>query len=223
MERADENIPIFVAQTGPLSGQRWMIEDTMIVGRDPGCDIEVPNRQVSRHHARLTPTPEGVLLEDLGSKNGTHYNGEMIAEPIVLKDGDTVQIAFAQQFVFLSSDATLPLEAIEEPRFQPDRKSRLFLDKRSRRVWIGNEEVLPPLSVAQFQLLDLLFEQEQEVVSRKEIINKIWGVENAIDVSEQALDALVRRLRDRLAMIDPDHAYIVTIRGHGLRLENPQE
>ncbi len=39
-------------------------------------------------------------------------------------------------------------------------------------------------------------------------------------ISEQAIDALVRRLRDRIAAMDPDHAYIVTVRGHGFRLEN---
>ena len=39
-------------------------------------------------------------------------------------------------------------------------------------------------------------------------------------VSEEAMDALVRRLRDRLSLLDPDHQYIITIRGHGLRLDN---
>jgi DNA-binding response OmpR family regulator len=58
-------------------------------------------------------------------------------------------------------------------------------------------------------------------VPRKEIIAEIWGETEAIEVSEQALDALVRRLRDRLAALDPSHPYIITIRGHGLRLENP--
>ena len=41
------------------------------------------------------------------------------------------------------------------------------------------------------------------------------------DILLQALDALVRRLRDRLATIDSGHSYIVTVRGHGLRLDNP--
>jgi DNA-binding response OmpR family regulator len=49
----------------------------------------------------------------------------------------------------------------------------------------------------------------------------VWGDEDAADVSEQALDALVRRLRDRLAALDPTNNYIITVRGHGLRLENP--
>jgi DNA-binding winged helix-turn-helix (wHTH) protein len=43
----------------------------------------------------------------------------------------------------------------------------------------------------------------------------------AVGVSDQALDALLRRLRDRIAAIDPAGSYIVTVRGHGIRLNNP--
>ncbi|HBF40900.1 MAG TPA: hypothetical protein DDW19_03760 [Anaerolineaceae bacterium] len=58
------------------------------------------------------------------------------------------------------------------------------------------------------------------MVQRDELISAIWEDESASGVSEQALDALIRRLRDRLAEVDPNHQYIVTVRGHGLRLEN---
>jgi pSer/pThr/pTyr-binding forkhead associated (FHA) protein len=221
MERNGEDIPVLVGQTGPLNGQRWMLRGTLTIGRDDICDIVIPSRQVSRQHARFSPSNEGVIIEDLGSKNGTHCNGQVIEEPTPLKDGDIVQIALAQQFVFLSSDATLPLEKFENLEARPAIRGRLRLEKRSRQVWVGNEEVIPPLSVSQFHLLELLYEREGQVVPRKEIIARIWGVENAVDVSEQALDALVRRLRDRLATHDPANPYIITVRGHGLRLENP--
>ena len=39
-------------------------------------------------------------------------------------------------------------------------------------------------------------------------------------ISEQAIDALVRRLRERLAELDPGHAYVLTVRGHGFRFQN---
>jgi DNA-binding winged helix-turn-helix (wHTH) protein len=221
MERNTEDIPVLVGQTGPLNGLRWMLQGTVIIGRDEVCDIVIPSRQVSRQHARFTPSEDGVIIEDLGSKNGTHCNGQMIDEPTPLKDGDVVQIALAQQFVFLSSDATLPLDKFEHFEETPVHQGRLKLDRRSRQVWVGEEEVLPPLSVSQFHLLEILYEREGQVVPRKEIIARIWGVENAVDVSEQALDALVRRLRDRLATHDPTNPYIITVRGHGLRLENP--
>jgi DNA-binding winged helix-turn-helix (wHTH) protein len=218
----NEDSPTLVGQTGPLNGQRWMIKDSTLIGRDDSCDIIIPDRQVSRHHARLVTTPNGTQIEDLGSKNGTHCNGQAIVEPHFLQDGDVIQVALAQQFVFLSSDATLPLEA---PFSQPEELSMLphslRLDKRSRRVWVGKEEILPPLSVSQFQLLELLYDNQGEVVSRDDLVKVVWGEEQAVGVSEQALDALIRRLRDRLAAADPRHAYLVTVRGHGVRLENP--
>jgi DNA-binding response OmpR family regulator len=99
----------------------------------------------------------------------------------------------------------------------------LNLDLRSRRVWLRNTELVPPLSAPQFRLLQLLYEQQGQVVERQELINRIWGEEEAIGVSEQAFDALVRRLRERLALIDPTHVFIITVRGHGLRLENPDD
>lgn len=232
METNSDEVAVLVGQTGPLNGQRWSLRSTLVLGRDPSCDIVIPDRQVSRHHARLTPTPGGVRLEDLSSKNGTHFNGQVVTNPRLLEDGDVIQIALAQQFVFLSSDATVPLDSDEMnvPAYTsqpaggaPATPGRLRLEKRSRRVWIGTEEVIPPLSVSQFKLLEILYDYPDRVVSRQDIIAEVWGRKQAIEVSEQALDALVRRLRDRLAMLDPTHAYMVTIRGHGLRLDNPKE
>jgi pSer/pThr/pTyr-binding forkhead associated (FHA) protein len=75
MQPNSEEYAVLVAQTGPLNGQRWPLRDNLVVGRDQSCDIVVADRQVSRHHARLAITNKGVMLEDLGSRNGTHYNG----------------------------------------------------------------------------------------------------------------------------------------------------
>jgi len=217
-----DDFPSLVAQAGPLNGQRWILKDDILVGRDDACHVIIQNRQVSRYHARLVNLPEGVQLEDLGSKNGTHVNGQEIVEPILLQDGDVIQIAFAQQFIYLSSDSTLPLELPPGESVENTAIPRLLrLDKRARRVWIGNEELLPPLSVSQYQLLEILSDNPGRVVSRSELVQAVWGQEDAVGISEQALDALVRRLRDRLAAINSEHQFLITVRGHGLRLDNP--
>lgn len=218
---SDNDLPVLIAQAGPLNGERWLIQTTLTIGRDVSCDVVVPDRQVSRFHARLLVRENGIQLEDLRSKNGTYCNGEVVSEPVYLSDGDLLQIALVQNFVFLSSDSTVPMEAGKVSRFGL-RMGKLYLDSRSRRVWISNSEVLPPLSAQQFRLLKALYDQEGKVVSRQDLVESTWGSEEARGVSEQAFDALVRRLRDRLAQIDPQHAYIITVRGHGLRLENPQ-
>ncbi|MEW6718110.1 MAG: FHA domain-containing protein [Chloroflexota bacterium] len=217
MEANFSEVPVLIARGGPLKGERWTLKQTVIIGRDSECTIVIPDRQISRVHARLRVSPEGVWLEDLGSKNGTHCNGQKVTEERRLHDGDVLQIALLQQFVFFSSDATLPLD--REAAFESEGKLRL--DKRSRRVWVGEGEIIPPLSAAQFCLLELLYVNKGRVVPRQEIMETVWEAEDAEGVSDQALDALVRRLRDRLAEFDPDHQYVVTLRGHGLRLENP--
>jgi hypothetical protein len=62
---------VLIAQQGPLEGQRWSIMNELTIGRAPECDIQIPDRQVSRIHARIYPAEDAVELEDLGSKNGT--------------------------------------------------------------------------------------------------------------------------------------------------------
>jgi len=213
--RSSQEYPLLVAQEGPLKGQRWQLSQTLVLGRESSCDVVVADRQISRFHARITPTTEGVILEDLGSKNGTHHNGMPLTTPVVLQDGDLVSVAMAQQFLFLTSDATMPLlDGVGLP-------GRLMMDQKSRRVWVNQQQLVPPLSAQQFKLLWLLYESQGQVVSRPDLVSTVWGDEQSAGVSDQALDALIRRLRDRLGALDPTHQYIDTVRGHGIRLDNP--
>jgi len=213
--KLEEEFPILVAQDGPLKGQRWALSHTLVVGRDPTCDINVQDRQVSRFHARITPTPEGVTIEDLGSKNGTNHNGVELVTPVMLQDGDVLGIALAQQLLFLTSDATMPLAE------GGLRSGRLLMDQKSRQVWVNQQQVMPSLSAQQFKLLWMLYENQGQVISRADLVATVWGEDQMAGVSDQALDALIRRLRDRLAALDPTHQYIDSVRGHGVRLDNP--
>ena len=216
MTSNNKEYPLLIGQSGPLEGQRWMIKNELRIGRDPDCDIVIPLRQVSRRHTRVFLSPDGIMVEDLGSKNGTYINRKLVSTATRLEDGDELEISLAQHFIFLSSDSTMPLDGLP---FEFNTR-RLRVDERARRVWVLDQELDPPLSASQFNLLQVLYEQTGEVVSRPDIIDAVWG-KSAEGVSEQALDALVRRLRDRMAEIDPSWDYIVTVRGHGLRLDNP--
>ena len=93
------------------------------------------------------------------------------------------------------------------------------LDPQSRRVWVNGRELEPPLSQAQFRLLQLLVAMDGAVCSRDQVMAAVWPDEAEEGITEQAIDALVRRLRERLAELDPDHSYVVTVRGHGFRLD----
>jgi hypothetical protein len=210
-----QDMPMLIVYEGDMAGQRWLIDqDKMVIGRGTDCDITIPKRQISRRHAQIERDDQGYLLRDLGSKNGTFVNSKQVLDkPYRLKDEDEIQIALCIKLGFVAADATLPLELTGPNR-------GLNLDEAARRVFVNGHELDPPLSIAQYRLLELLFERAGEVIPRDTVVNAVWPEEEATGISEQAIDALVRRLRERLAEIDPDHAYIVTVRGHGFRLEN---
>ncbi len=217
-EGVDE-VPVLIADTGELRGKRWSLDQPeFLIGRAPDCQLVVPDRQVSRHHARIERRSTGLFLADLHSKNGTHLNGTKVSEEVRLQDGDIIQIALALKLTFIGNEATLPLSMADAAELG---LGRLRMDRKSHRIWVGESEIEPPLSPPQYRLLELLYDNGDRVVSRDEIIDEVWPDSLGAGVSEQAIDALVRRLRDRLHESDPEHAYIVTVRGHGFRLDNP--
>lgn len=69
-------------------------EVEVVVGRDPGADIVVPERSVSRRHCRLVAEADGVQLKDLGSANGVYYLGELVRD-VKLKRDDEVHLGMA--------------------------------------------------------------------------------------------------------------------------------
>lgn len=217
MERWSE-VPVLIGQEGPLQGGRWpLARSGLLIGRGADCDVIVADRQVSRHHARIRIVGEGeYVLEDLGSKNGTHVNGAAIEGAHRLVDGDVIQVAVAAKLLYVGTEATLPLTL--EAGIGA---GRLRLDSHAHRVWLGERELEPPLSPPQYRLLELLMAKSGQVVVRDDVVQAVWPGSESEGISEQAIDALVRRLRERLAEADPEHAYIVTVRGHGFRLENP--
>jgi DNA-binding winged helix-turn-helix (wHTH) protein len=219
MAYKNKQYPYLLAQSGPLQGQNWEISDVLIIGREIDSDIVVDDRQVSRSHAKIHSNSKNeILITDMDSKNGTFLNGERVTGSTSLKDGDVIKIALIQEFMFVSSDATLPLA----PGHGQDSSAtkKLFVDQKARRIWVGDKELVPALSVSQYKLLVYLIENEGNVLTREDIVKNVWGEKESLGVTEQALDALIRRLRDRLNKIDPTHEYIITLRGVGFKLEN---
>jgi pSer/pThr/pTyr-binding forkhead associated (FHA) protein len=77
---------------GP-SGQRVMVGPApVVVGRQDGCDLVLPDDEASRRHAQVTVTAGGCQITDLGSTNGTYLNGRRLDAPALLVDGDRIEI-----------------------------------------------------------------------------------------------------------------------------------
>jgi hypothetical protein len=82
-----------VRSGGGLSGQLFPLDAARsTVGRSPSSDIFLDDVTVSRNHAVLTRGTDGILLEDLGSLNGTYVNRRRIEASERLEDGDELQI-----------------------------------------------------------------------------------------------------------------------------------
>lgn len=204
---------LLVLHEGEEVRQSWLLEaQETTIGRWPDNDVVIADRWVSRHHARIVRRGLRYVIEDLGSKNDTFVNGQRLTAPHELEDGDRIQIAPQYQFIFVDAEATAPIRPAA---------MGLRLDAAQRQVWLAEQEVLPPLSPAQFAFLELLSSEPERVFGRDEIIGAVWSDADSSGVSDEAIDSLVRRLRKRLAQLDPDHDYIQAVRGHGFRLIQP--
>jgi ABC-type multidrug transport system ATPase subunit/pSer/pThr/pTyr-binding forkhead associated (FHA) protein/ABC-type multidrug transport system permease subunit len=64
--------------------------NSMEIGRDPQCDVPLAFPMVSWRHARLTQAPEGIVVEDLGSRNGTYVDGLRISTKVLVRPGQEI-------------------------------------------------------------------------------------------------------------------------------------
>ena len=67
----------------------------ILVGRAPSADVRIDDPRVSRLHARIEMRDDGVYVEDLGSRNGTFVDGEVVAKSRQLANGDEMTIGTA--------------------------------------------------------------------------------------------------------------------------------
>lgn len=82
-----------VVRYGAVPGKVYpILKPKIAIGRDTVSDILINEIDVSRHHAAITQSYEGYLLEDLGSTNGTSVNGEKLSEPYFLQPGDVIRV-----------------------------------------------------------------------------------------------------------------------------------
>lgn len=77
--------------SGSTFGKTYALVGTMTIGRQQDCDISLPGDEISRHHARVQVLPDGVMVEDMGSANGTFINDKRVHSG-VLKPGEELRL-----------------------------------------------------------------------------------------------------------------------------------
>ncbi len=113
---------------GPGQGQMFTLgpEET-VLGRLPECQVVLPSRAVSRRHARIFFRQGRFYLEDLGSRNGTLLNGEVVQQPRPLQDQDTIAICdITLRFLESPQGATAALGAEPTTIGVPEQPSQVL-------------------------------------------------------------------------------------------------
>lgn len=80
----------------PVQGEPFdhpLVQDSLVLGRASSSDLVLEDRFLSRHHSRIFRQDDDLLIEDLGSRNGTLLNGRPVSQPTRLTPGDVVKIS----------------------------------------------------------------------------------------------------------------------------------
>lgn len=84
-------LPKFVLRgvSGPTLGRTYPLLGPAVVGRAPECGLRIDETGLSRQHARIVPTSDGLQIEDMGSTNGSFINGKRVQRGFA-KAGDEI-------------------------------------------------------------------------------------------------------------------------------------
>ncbi len=83
----------FIITKGPRAGEQIALSNLpLTIGRVEPADFIIEERSVSRNHLRVSLAEHGLVIEDLGSSNGTFVNSERIHGTRLLKNGDRVSL-----------------------------------------------------------------------------------------------------------------------------------
>ena len=110
--------------SGPGAGQTFDARGEVVIGREEGFDLG-GDPELSRRHARISTGPSGELLvEDLGSTNGTLVNGHRISAPTPVRGGDRIELGGTVLEVIGDPAGTQATRAapVPQPQEQPPRR-----------------------------------------------------------------------------------------------------
>ena len=179
----------------------------IVIGRSPDdAQLVLDDDQVSRRHALVACNGTDFVLSDLGSRNGTYLNSEKMAAPCVLKHGDVIGLRkLNRAFRFDVVKITKPWIGV------------LTRDEGTGIFRVGQSEVR--LSTLERQLLNLLFDNDGQFVSRKNIARAVY--DEALydpDRDKQRIEKLMSRLREKLEDMDEEKRWIESDHEYGYKM-----
>lgn len=83
---------VVVVRSDTNPGLQFVVEDSVVLGRSEQADVIITDPYSSDFHLRMTSKDGRIVLNDLGSTNGTYVNGRRVTAPTELGRGDAVQV-----------------------------------------------------------------------------------------------------------------------------------
>jgi pSer/pThr/pTyr-binding forkhead associated (FHA) protein len=121
---SDIKVSLDIVQGQPLGKRLTFRPGEYYFGRGAECQVRPNSEWVSRQHCRLRVTSQAAFLQDLGSRNGTLINGELVTEERPLQEGDQIQIG---PLAFEVRITRVAPQDIHEGQRLPDSESSLRL------------------------------------------------------------------------------------------------
>ena len=189
---------------------------SVIAGNSDAVDIKLENRFVSRRHFQVRFESDVFYISDLGSTNGTYLNGNKLNpnEQQILRDGDVVGLGVDEVILIFSGPiGTVRIDTAVIARASRGDDGDLVVDSSSRDVWVRDKK-LPSLPRKEFDILECLFQNRGQAVSRDDIAAAGWP-ERPDDVPNADIDQYIRRLRRKIEENPSKPEIILTRHGYG--------
>lgn len=83
---------VVVVRSETQAGDSHLVKDALTFGRADDADVHLDDPYASEYHLRFSAEEDRLVLQDLGSTNGTYLNGRRVTAPVTVKRGDAVQV-----------------------------------------------------------------------------------------------------------------------------------
>lgn len=189
-----------------------------VFGKSASVDVNIDHAYVSRLHFQLRSQDGVYFISDLDSTNGTYLNGERLNphEERRVKDQDAIALA-GEQIVLYFSDPVKTTRIAPFPDIPSAQTMELVLDSGTREARLRGAQLTPPLPRKEFDILELLYRNKGNAVSREQIAAAGWP-QRPNDVTDEEIDQYIRRLRRRIEEDPSDPKLVLTLRGFGYRM-----
>lgn len=165
----------------------------IVVGRNPEVDLQLVHPMVSRRHAEIAMEDDGgFLVRDLGSRNGTVVNDELVQDASRRVEGRTI-VQVGPYMLQLSSSADVEAETFISDRRRNE--GRVSLDRQQHVLMVDGKVAVERLTGLEYRLMEVLSDANRRLVENQALGDAVWG---AGLWDSYMLHNLVRRVRRKL-------------------------